>query len=333
MLGRVEVRAGRAGPPLLRLSLPPCPGVTCYMPANGETVTLPTSPSIPVGISLGLLKREMAQGMWGQACRAGPGGACWLPTALIPAPFSTGLLPDAKKPRLLHGTLIMKDSVSARGWSVGVGELPHSLTCPCPTELPAGVLRAGPQGAGHGRAPAALHLPRAPARHTQGAGDGPASLQPPEEVGAGPGGRGVSRQGQGLTMPPCSVLKDHCVQHLPDGSVTVESILIQAAAHSEDPGTKVLLVSWTYQVCGGTQAGLRLAVGQDRRAPPITLGHLGGVGRMAPQPLGSCCRTKSWGATSPPCSRRVCRRPPAEAADCQEAALPFAQLEGCGLLL
>jgi len=29
--------------------------------------------------------------------------------------------------------------------------------------------------------------------------------------------------------------------------VTVESILIQAAAHSEDPGTKVLLVSWTYQ--------------------------------------------------------------------------------------
>ncbi|ELK23618.1 Integrator complex subunit 11 [Myotis davidii] len=44
-----------------------------------------------------------------------------------------------------------------------------------------------------------------------------------------------------------SLLKDHCVQHLPDGSVTVESILIQAAAHSEDPGTKVLLVSWTYQ--------------------------------------------------------------------------------------
>nr|XP_031529308.1 integrator complex subunit 11 isoform X6 [Vicugna pacos]XP_031529310.1 integrator complex subunit 11 isoform X6 [Vicugna pacos]XP_031529311.1 integrator complex subunit 11 isoform X6 [Vicugna pacos] len=35
--------------------------VSCYMPANGETVTLSTSPSIPVGISLGLLKREMAQ--------------------------------------------------------------------------------------------------------------------------------------------------------------------------------------------------------------------------------------------------------------------------------
>lgn len=39
------------------------------MPANGETVTLPTSPSIPVGISLGLLKREMVQGMKGSLGR------------------------------------------------------------------------------------------------------------------------------------------------------------------------------------------------------------------------------------------------------------------------
>lgn len=116
-------------------------------------------------------------------------------------------------------------------------------------------------------------------------------------------------------MPPRSVLKDHCVQHLPDGSVTVESILIQAAAHSEDPGTKVLLVSWTYQVCGRTQEGLRLAVRQDRWGHPITLGHLGGVGRIGRQPPDSHCRTKSWGATSPPCSRRVCPRHPAEAAD------------------
>ncbi|NWT12239.1 INT11 protein, partial [Vireo altiloquus] len=44
------------------------------------------------------------------------------------------------------------------------------------------------------------------------------------------------------------ILKDYSVQHLPDGSITVESILIQATAHSEDQGTKVLLVSWTYQV-------------------------------------------------------------------------------------
>lgn len=45
------------------------------MPANGETVTLPTSPSIPVGISLGLLKREMAQGTWARTLGgAGRGG-------------------------------------------------------------------------------------------------------------------------------------------------------------------------------------------------------------------------------------------------------------------
>lgn len=54
------------------------PGVSCYMPANGETVTLPTSPSIPVGISLGLLKREMAQGMWaGQGRALGAGSWEW----------------------------------------------------------------------------------------------------------------------------------------------------------------------------------------------------------------------------------------------------------------
>ena len=32
------------------------------MPANGETVTVTTNPSVPVDISLNLLKREMALG-------------------------------------------------------------------------------------------------------------------------------------------------------------------------------------------------------------------------------------------------------------------------------
>ena len=32
------------------------------MPANGETTTLATNPSVPVDISLNLLKREMALG-------------------------------------------------------------------------------------------------------------------------------------------------------------------------------------------------------------------------------------------------------------------------------
>lgn len=147
--------------------------VSCYMPANGETVTLPTSPSIPVGISLGLLKREMAQ----------------------------GLLPDAKKPRLLHGTLIMKDSnfrlVSSEQALKELGLAEHQLRFTC-----------------------RVHL------H---------DTRKEQETAVR-----VYSHLKGL-------LKDHCVQHLPDGSVTVESILIQAAAHSEDPGTKVLLVSWTYQ--------------------------------------------------------------------------------------
>ncbi|XP_026966359.1 integrator complex subunit 11 isoform X2 [Sagmatias obliquidens] len=147
--------------------------VSCYMPANGETVTLPTSPSIPVGISLGLLKREMAQ----------------------------GLLPDSKKPRLLHGTLIMKDSnfrlVSSEQALKELGLAEHQLRFTC-----------------------RVHL------HDT---------------------RKEQETAVRVYSHLKSVLKDHCVQHLPDGSVTVESILIQAAAHSEDPGTKVLLVSWTYQ--------------------------------------------------------------------------------------
>lgn len=86
--------------------------VSCYMPANGETVTLPTSPSIPVGISLGLLKREMAQGL---------------------------LLPEAKKPRLLHGTLIMKDNnfrlVSSEQALKELGLAEHQLRFTCRVHL------------------------------------------------------------------------------------------------------------------------------------------------------------------------------------------------------
>lgn len=37
-------------------------GIDCYMPANGETATVTTNPSVPVDISLNLLKREMALG-------------------------------------------------------------------------------------------------------------------------------------------------------------------------------------------------------------------------------------------------------------------------------
>ncbi|NXT81533.1 INT11 protein, partial [Zapornia atra] len=147
--------------------------VSCYMPANGETTTIFTNPSIPVDISLGLLKRETA----------------------------IGLLPDVKKPKLMHGTLIMKDNsfrlVSPEQALKELGLAEHQLRFTC-----------------------RVHIQDPRKEHET-----------------------VLRVYNHLR----GVLKDYSVQHLPDGSITVESILIQATAHSEDQGTKVLLVSWTYQ--------------------------------------------------------------------------------------
>ncbi|KFV79525.1 Integrator complex subunit 11 [Struthio camelus australis] len=147
--------------------------VNCYMPANGETTTIFTNPSIPVDISLGLLKRETA----------------------------IGLLPDVKKPKLMHGTLIMKDNsfrlVSPEQALKELGLAEHQLRFTC-----------------------RVHIQDPRKEHET-----------------------VLRVYNHLK----AILKDYSVQHLPDGSITVESILIQATAHSEDQGTKVLLVSWTYQ--------------------------------------------------------------------------------------
>ncbi|NXF63855.1 INT11 protein, partial [Ciccaba nigrolineata] len=147
--------------------------VSCYMPANGETTTIFTNPSIPVDISLGLLKRET----------------------------TIGLVPDVKKPKLMHGTLIMKDNsfrlVSPEQALKELGLAEHQLRFTC-----------------------RVHIQDPRKEHET-----------------------VLRVYNHLK----GVLKDYSVQHLPDGSITVESILIQATAHSEDQGTKVLLVSWTYQ--------------------------------------------------------------------------------------
>ncbi|NXF09229.1 INT11 protein, partial [Smithornis capensis] len=147
--------------------------VSCYMPANGETTSIFTNPSIPVDISLGLLKREAA----------------------------IGPVPDAKKPKLMHGTLLMKDNsfrlVSPEQALKELGLAEHQLRFTC-----------------------RVHIQDPRKEHET-----------------------VLRVYNHLK----GVLKDYSVQHLPDGSITVESILIQATAHSEDQGTKVLLVSWTYQ--------------------------------------------------------------------------------------
>lgn len=147
--------------------------IQCYMPFNGETATIVTNPNIPVDISLGLLKKESA----------------------------LSLVPDAKKPRLMHGTLIMKDN-SLRLVSpeqalkeIGLGE--HQLRFTCRVHIQDS----------HKEQETVLRI----YNHLK------------------------------------SILKDRSVQHLPDGSIMVESILLQVSTSSDDPGTKDLLISWTYQ--------------------------------------------------------------------------------------
>uniref|UniRef100_A0AAV2LZ89 Integrator complex subunit 11 n=1 Tax=Knipowitschia caucasica TaxID=637954 RepID=A0AAV2LZ89_KNICA len=86
--------------------------INCYMPANGETTTVTTNPSVPVDISLNLLKREMAFG---------------------------GPLPDLKKPRTMHGTLIMKENslklVSSEQALKELGLNEHQLRFTCRVQL------------------------------------------------------------------------------------------------------------------------------------------------------------------------------------------------------
>jgi len=64
-------------------------GVACYTPANGETSVISTLPSIYVDISLPLLKSE--------------------------AKTYNSQPPDPKKQRILHGVLVMKDTVIFNG--------------------------------------------------------------------------------------------------------------------------------------------------------------------------------------------------------------------------
>lgn len=148
--------------------------VSCYMPANGETTTIVTNPSVPVDISLNLLKREMALG---------------------------GPLPDAKRPRTMHGTLIMKDNslrlVSPEQALKELGLSEHQLRFTCRVQL---------------------HDPHSDTDT-------------------------LSRIYTHLK----SVLKSYSIQHVPDGTVIVESIVIKVTSSAEEPNLKVILLSWSYQ--------------------------------------------------------------------------------------
>ncbi|XP_067301775.1 integrator complex subunit 11 [Pseudorasbora parva] len=148
--------------------------VSCYMPANGETTTIVTNPSVPVDISLNLLKREMALG---------------------------GPLPDAKRPRTMHGTLIMKDNslrlVSPEQALKELGLSEHQLRFTCRVQL---------------------HDP-----HSD-----------------------TDTLGRIYTHLK-SALKSYSIQHVPDGTVIVESIVIKVTSSAEEPNLKVILLSWSYQ--------------------------------------------------------------------------------------
>uniref|UniRef100_A0A3Q1JK31 Integrator complex subunit 11 n=1 Tax=Anabas testudineus TaxID=64144 RepID=A0A3Q1JK31_ANATE len=148
--------------------------IDCYMPANGETATVTTNPSVPVDISLNLLKREMALG---------------------------GTLPDPKKPRSMHGTLIMKENslklVSSEQALKELGLNEHQLRFTCRVQLQDPHCDSD-----------TLHRIY---KHLK------------------------------------SVLKGYTIQHLPDGTVIVESIVIKVSSSAEDTNTKVLLLSWSYQ--------------------------------------------------------------------------------------
>ncbi|MBN3318680.1 INT11 protein, partial [Atractosteus spatula] len=149
--------------------------INCFMPANGETATVVTNPNVPVDISLNLLKREASLG---------------------------GPLPDPKKPRAMHGTLIMKDSslrlVSPDQALKELGLSEHQLRFTCRVQL------QDPHSD-----PDTLNRIYA---HLKG------------------------------------VLKEYSIQLLPDGTVMVESILIKVSSTADDPSTKILLLSWSYQV-------------------------------------------------------------------------------------
>uniref|UniRef100_A0A3B4TGY2 Integrator complex subunit 11 n=1 Tax=Seriola dumerili TaxID=41447 RepID=A0A3B4TGY2_SERDU len=126
----------------------------CYMPANGETATVTTNPSVPVDISLNLLKREMALG----------------------------------------GNLKLVSSEQALK-ELGLNE--HQLRFTCRVQLQDPYSDAD-----------TLHR---------------------------------------IYTHLKSVLKGYTIQHLPDSTVMVESIVIKVSSSAEDTNTKVLLLSWSYQ--------------------------------------------------------------------------------------
>ncbi|KAG8002994.1 Integrator complex subunit 11, partial [Nibea albiflora] len=110
-------------------------------------------------------------------------------------------LPDPKKPRTMHGTLIMKENslklVSSEQALKELGLNEHQLRFTCRVQL------QDPHSDTDTLHRIYTHLK--------------------------------------------SVLKGYTIQHLPDGTVMVDSIVIKVSSSAEDTNTKVLLLSWSYQ--------------------------------------------------------------------------------------
>lgn len=68
------------------------------------------------------------------------------------------------------------------------------------------------------------------------------------EGGGGTRGWCAGGWGDSASLLALSVLKGYTVQHLPDGTVMVESIVVKVSSSAEDASMKVLLLSWSYQV-------------------------------------------------------------------------------------
>lgn len=122
----------------------------------------------------------------------------------------TGPLPDPKKPRVMHGTLIMKENVSSsflrcswvRGWAfdhVAPSHLSPSA------EPEAGVIRAGPEGTRPQRTSVTLHLPRATPGPAQRQRHTSQNLHTPQEVRAHLRNKGRFRICSILKFSPHSV--------------------------------------------------------------------------------------------------------------------------------
>lgn len=158
--------------------------IDCYMPANGESVSIPTKVTIPIDVSLPLIKRTLHS--------------------------SEGETIDAKKPKILHGTLVMSSN---------------------------------PDGS------SIMRLVE-PATAMQEIGIAPHQIRFTSTVRLVNKARSSSSQIAELVYQKLkSVIKDHVsVKLMADGVVMVSSVVIRSDMNTDDDH-KDLYITWNDEVC------------------------------------------------------------------------------------